>query len=186
MNIPAAITQHPRSVALIVAFVAATAGGVATPHVLYGDAPSEPSKVTKTDTDVPVVAGTLQKGTPDYKTILPAGHSIKDYGGWTRVSPPKRDPVYAYVDHIGAIPINVSQQPIPKDFGDDPDSQVHDLAQGYGASNVIKVGSTTVYIGTSAKGPQSVIFIKSGLLVLIKASAAVSDKQWQEYIQSLS
>ena len=186
MNIPTAITQHPRSVILIASCLAAIAGGIATPHLLYGTAPSGASDTAKTDTDVPVVAGTLQKGTPDYKTILPAGHSIKDYGGWTRVSPPKRDPVYAYVDHIGAIPINVSQQPIPKDFGDDPDSQVHDLAQGYGASNVIKVGSTTVYIGTSAKGPQSVIFIKSGLLVLIKASAAVSDKQWQEYIQSLS
>jgi len=185
MNIPSAITQHPRSVALIVACTAAIAGGVATPYVLYGSANSRPSDAAQADTDVPVVAGTLQKGTPDYKTILPAGHSIEDYGGWTRVSPPKRDPVYAYVDHIGSIPINVSQQPIPKDFGDDPDSQVQDLAEGYGASTVIKTGSTTVYIGTSAKGPQSVIFIKDGLLVLIKASAVVPDQQWQQYIQSL-
>lgn len=185
MNIPASIRQHPRSVAIVVACVAAVGGGVATPYVLYGNTTTTPTSKSQTDTEVPVVAGTLQKGTPDYKTILPAGHSIQDYGGWTRVSPPKRDPVYAYVDHIGTVPVNVSQQPIPKDFGDDPDSQVHDLAEGYGASNVIKAGSTTVYIGTSAKGPQSVIFIKDGLLVLIKASAAVPDQRWQEYIQSL-
>lgn len=187
MKVPAVITEHPRSVTIIVACFVAVAGGVATPYFLYGISPAAPSMHTyQSDADTPVVTGTLQKGTPNYKTVLPAGRSIEDYGGWTRVSPPKRDPVYAYVDHIGAIPINVSQQPLPKDFIDDPDGQVHDLAEGYGATKVIKAGATTVYIGTSAKGPQSVIFTKNNLLILIKATAAIPDEQWQEYIQSLS
>lgn len=180
------LTNDPRRSALIAACIVAVAAGIATPYVLYGTPnTTHSSSSSQSATDTPVLTGTLQKGTPTYKTILPAGHTIQDYGGWTRVSPPKRDPVFAYVDHIGAIPIDVSQQPIPKDFGDDPNGQVHDLAQGYGATKVFKAGSTTVYSGVSAKGPQSIIFIKNDLLVLIKASAVIPDAMWQEYIQSL-
>jgi len=117
--------------------------------------------------------------------VLPAGKSIEDFGGWTRVSPPKRDPVFAFVDRIGGIPINVSEQRLPTDFKDDPDDQLRDLALAFGASKSIDAAGTIVYIGTSAKGPQSVIFRKGDLLVLIKASAAVPDDEWKKYIKSL-
>jgi hypothetical protein len=132
------------------------------------------------------VNGQLQKGTPEYDTVLPAGKSIQDYGGWTRVSPPNRDPVFAYTDKIGAIPINVSQQPLPKDFADQPEQQVQQFAAGYAANKKLNVDGATAFIGTSAKGPQSVIIVKDKLLILIKASAAIPDQQWEEYIQSLS
>src|SRR4051812_26486041 len=50
----------------------------------------------------------------EYQTILPEGKSISDFGGWTRVSPPKTDPVYAYTDEINSTSINVSEQPLPQ------------------------------------------------------------------------
>lgn len=187
MTLRTELQRNRRAVTIVTACLIAAGSGVIMSYQLYGTMPiPKPSNTAQSDTDTPTIAGTLQKGTPTYKTILPAGHTIADFGGWTRVSPPKRDPVYAYADHIGAIPIIVSEQPIPKDWRDGPDGEVRSLADTYGASKTLKAGSTTVYSGVSAKGPQSIIFIKNGLLVLIKASAAVPDGQWQEYIQSLS
>ncbi|MDQ5931978.1 MAG: hypothetical protein QG649_63 [Patescibacteria group bacterium] len=162
--------------------------GAATPLIFGRDA-SQSAVSTKDadqgEPDQPVVAGELKKGTPQFETLIPEDSKIEDYGGWTRVSPPNRDPVFAYVDRIGSTPINVSQQQLPQDFKSEPDDQVKDLALGYGASKTLSVDKTTVYVGTSAKGPQSVIFRKGDLLVLIKASAAVADDAWITYIRSL-
>jgi hypothetical protein len=130
-------------------------------------------------------AGSLQRGTPDYPTILPANKTIEQLGGWTRVSPPDRNPVFAYVDKIGNIQINVSQQPLPAGFEVESDGQIEQLAAGYKANEKITVGTTSVHIGTSVKGPQSVIFSKDKLLVLIKSSAKVSNNDWAGYVNSL-
>lgn len=129
--------------------------------------------------------GTLSKGSPTFDTILPGDKSIKQLGGWTRVSPPDRDPVFAYADKIDNIPIIVSQQELPKDFDDDTAAQMSNLASNYYANRSVQAGDTKVYIGTSAKGPQSVIFTKSHLLVLIKAQASVPDDAWKTYVSSL-
>lgn len=129
--------------------------------------------------------GDLTKGTPEYKTYLPAGKTIENFGGWTRVSPPDRNPVYAYSDTLFSTPINVSQQPLPKEFQPDIATQVAELAKGYHADHFISVKDTKVYIGTSAKGPQSVIFVKGETLVLIKSSAKLTDDQWTSYVDSL-
>jgi len=170
---------------ILLACIIAAALGVMTPLRLLPNASGAPQLAQQPTDDQPVV-GNLQKGTPDYDTVLPQGKSIEQYGGWTRVSPPNRDPVYAYVDTIGSTPINVSQQPLPKDFEGEPDDQVRDLALGYGADRTIQSAGLTIYLGQSAKGPQSIIFRKGDLLILIKASATVPDSEWQEYIQSLS
>lgn len=127
----------------------------------------------------------LVKSTPKFKTIIPAGKNIKDLGGWTRVSPADSDPVFAYVDKIGNISINVSQQPLPTDFETDTDSQLEQLAQSFKASEKISVGAYTIHIGTSAEGPQSVIFSKNGLLILIKSASKIDNNSWAQYINSL-
>ncbi len=143
----------------------------------------------KTDFTTSTAGGTtitqLDKGQPDYATILPEGKSITELGGWTRVSPPERNPVFAYVDVIEGTPATISEQPLPDAFKEDLENQILYLAQGYHADVKIDANGTTVYIGTSAKGPQSVIFTKNNLLVLIKASAKVSDDAWATYISSL-
>lgn len=144
------------------------------------------SQDTTQATDIPrSSAPQLTRGTPDYDTVLPAGKSIEQLGGWTRISPPDRNPVFAYVDKIGNSPINVSQQPLPKDMEADSAKGLEELAQNFKANQKITVGTTTVYIGTSAEGPQSVIFNKNDLLILIKSTVPVESNDWAEYINSL-
>jgi hypothetical protein len=122
---------------------------------------------------------------PGYATILPYGKSIVQLGGWVRVSPAGTDPVYAYADTIGNVPISVSEQPLPASFKSNSTNKVAELAKGYNATATITIGDTTVYIGTSAKGPQSVIFTKSNLLVLIKSEKQIENAAWSTYAASL-
>lgn len=124
--------------------------------------------------------------TPSISTLLPAGKSIQKLGGWNLVSPSGNDPVYAYVDSINGTAITVSQQALPQSFHDDTDTKIAELAKAYNASNKITAGSTTVYIGTNAEGPQSVIFTKNQLLIMIKSKGTIKESDWTTYIQSLS
>lgn len=127
----------------------------------------------------------LEKGTPDYQTLLPADKSIADLGGWTRVSPPSSTPVFAYIDKINDAQINVSQQPLPDEFKTDTAQQVEQMAEASNATEKITVGDIIVHIGTSSEGPQSVIFSKNNLLVLIKSDVSIENDQWANYINNL-
>jgi hypothetical protein len=145
----------------------------------------KPSMQDAVDGKTPFSTALLPKGTPDYKTILPKGKTIEDFGGWTRVSPSSAAPVYAYLDTLGASPIRVSEQPLPEGFSDDTEEQVRALAEDLNAKEVISVRDTTVYVGTSSKGPQSIVFTKNNLLILIRSSVVIDNKLWAEYIDSL-
>lgn len=124
--------------------------------------------------------------TPSISTVLPKGKSIQSLGGWNLVSPAGNDPVYAYVDSINGVAITVSQQTLPKSLQQDTDAKVAELAKAYSATNKIAAGEVSVYIGTNAKGPQSVIFTKEGLLIMIKSKGTIKESDWATYIQSLS
>ena len=125
------------------------------------------------------------KGKPAYPTVTPDGKPIEQLGGWTRVSPPDKNPVFAYADTIGSKNINVSQQPIPDEFKPNVEEQVAYMAKGYLANEKLVIGDVTAYVGTSAKGPQSVILAKNDLLILMKSSVKISSKEWSDYINSL-
>lgn len=120
--------------------------------------------------------------TPSYQTILPAG---KTDITWQRVSPPDRDPVFAYSDMLENVKIAVSQQPIPDNFKPNVADSVANLAKSYAATDKVTAGDTQLYVGTSGQGPQSVIFTKNGLLVLIKSSGKIPDAAWARYVESL-
>lgn len=122
--------------------------------------------------------------TPDYQTILPAGKSASSVA-WQRVSPPDRDPVFAYSDTIDGVKIAVSQQPVPDTFKPNVSDNVANLAKSYAATDKVAADDTQLYVGTSGQGPQSVIFTKNGLLVLIKSSSKIPDASWARYVQSL-
>ncbi len=122
---------------------------------------------------------------PQFGTVLPNGKTADNLGGWTRISPPENDPVYAYTDSINKIPITVSQQPLPTSFKTNQEAQVAELAKKFNATAAINAGKTKAYVGTSAKGPQSVIFAKNNLLILIKSEQKIEDSAWAEYINSL-
>lgn len=123
--------------------------------------------------------------TPQYQTVLPSGKSIKDLGGWKKLTPPKGSPFYTYVDSINDVPVNVSQQQLPKAFQSNTNEKVAELAKGYNATSKLTVNGLTVYIGRSAKGPQSVIFTQDNLLVFIKSERKIANSSWKQYIASL-
>lgn len=133
----------------------------------------------------PKRSSTLERGTPPYDTILPAGKKIEELGGWTRISPPDRNPVYTYTDKINDIPINVSEQPLPESFKTETAEKIEAMAKDFNATGKITVGGTTIHIGASDGGPQSVIFSKNDLLILIKSSARLDNNQWAQYVNSL-
>lgn len=122
---------------------------------------------------------------PEFVATLPVGKSVDDLGGWGRVSPPDKEPVYAFVDAIGSVQVRVSQQPLPESFKEDLANSLANLAKQFAATKTIQVDESTVYIGTSEKGPQSVILSRKSLLVLIKSDKTVSDDQWAAYIAAL-
>ena len=122
---------------------------------------------------------------PAFATIEPINTSIESLGGWTRISPPENDPVFAYTDTINNVPITVSEQPLPESFKSDIPSGVANLANNFNATTKLNAKSTDFYIGTSATGPQSVIFVKNSVLVLIKSQKKIDDTSWSAYIESL-
>lgn len=132
-----------------------------------------------------IVVRPAQAKEPTYETVLPKDKSVRELGGWKRVSPPEKEPVFAYADTIDGIPITVSQQPLPQNFTANTDSQVAELAQKFNATNKLEAEGMTIYVGTSSKGPQSVIFTKNKLLILIKSDKKVSDTSWIAYAKSL-
>jgi hypothetical protein len=132
-----------------------------------------------------VPAAKLTQGNPDYKTLVPAGKDIKQLGGWTRVSPPDKNPVFAYTDMIGSTRISVSEQPLPKNFKNDTAVQIDELAKGFNANEKITASGTTIHLGTSANGAQSVILTKNNLLILIKSVSPITSNEWVKYVTSL-
>lgn len=123
---------------------------------------------------------------PSFQTVLPSGLSITSLGGWHRVTPPGQDPVFAYSDTIDSVPVSVSEQPLPDAFKRDVPSAVADLAKQYNATVKLKADDTVVYVGTSAKGPQSTIFTKHNLLILIKSKSQIDNSSWTDYVSSLN
>lgn len=123
--------------------------------------------------------------TPTYKTITPADKTAGAVT-WKRVSPPNSDAVYAYSDKIDNVVIMVSQQPLPDAFKDDPDGKTGELAKGFGATTKIDADGTKVYLGASSEGPQSVIFAKNNLLILMKSQSKISNDGWTNYIKTLN
>ena len=128
---------------------------------------------------------TKSYASPEYATVLPNGKSANEFGGWRRVSPAKDTPVYAYADTIDGVQVSVSEQPLPAAFAGDPGDKVADLAEKFNATDKIDAGNTVIYVGTSAKGPQSAILTKNNLLVLIKSEKKISDSAWSAYAASL-
>lgn len=123
---------------------------------------------------------------PDYSTILPAGKTIQELGGWNAISRPNQEnPAYVYIDKIGQVQISVDEQPLPANFQNNTASKVAQVAQNFNAGEKITAGSMTIYIATSSSGQQSVIFSKDNLLVLIKSAGTVSTSQWAAYVNSL-
>ena len=122
---------------------------------------------------------------PNFSTLLPSGKTIEQLGGWQKLTTPNSDVFYVYVDEVSGVSVNVSQQQLPGKFKGDLTNKMTEMARAYNASVKLNADGTTVYVGTSAKGPQSVLFAKNEVLVLIKSWATIEDGDWITYINSL-
>jgi len=141
--------------------------------------------VSNSETQSSTKVSDIGQANPKFSTILPAGKTISSLGGWTLISPSDTAPVYTYTDQVTGIGVNVSEQELPDNFKEDTDQKIENLALSFNASQKISVNELVVYIGTSTNGPQSIIFCKNDLLILIKSDAAISNDQWVSYINSL-
>ena len=134
---------------------------------------------------IAIRAGSNRATSPDFPAVLPMGKSIGDLGGWQRFNPPNSDPVFTYSDTIGKVPISVTEQALPKSLQPDLATKVAELAKGYNANTVVEAADVKVYIGTSNKGPQSVIFVRHNVLVMIKSQSKIPNANWEHYATSL-
>ena len=126
--------------------------------------------------------------TPQYKALEALSSKYKDLAGddrWKKLTPPSGAAVYIYNDTIDGVAINVSQQHLPDSFKKDTESKIADLAKKYNASTALVTDDVNAFIGTSAKGPQSVIFSKGEALVLIKSESVISNQLWTQYLETL-
>ncbi len=130
-------------------------------------------------------AGVLSESAqePSFKTVLPDGSKEQTTSGKILYDPEKK--VASYTDKIGSIDITVSQQPLPDKFISNTDDQVEKLAESFNAKEVVRASDPRAYIGTSAQGPQSVIFHKQSLLVFIFSNQTIEKAAWSEYIEKL-
>jgi len=168
------LKKHPRIVASV---LIVTAVGALALSLSIGQQGLNPS-YDGTYKDTVVV--------PDYQTILPVDKSIEQLGGWKRVGPPKGEAIFAFSDKVDNVRIDVTEQPLPESFKSGTASKVSDLALGYAANTKLTSDDTTIYVGTSIKGKQSVILTKYNLLILIKSQNRIDDDSWKDYIRKLN
>lgn len=128
----------------------------------------------------------IGNNTPNFKPLLPKDKTIQQLGGWQKKTPPNGgDPYFGFTDDLDGVTINVSQQRLPAKFRINTSQNLIELARSYNANTKLDVDGTAVYIGTNAKGPQSVIFVEDDVLFLIKSWATIDNGAWVAYIQSL-
>jgi hypothetical protein len=139
------------------------------------------SRQSKDDGSKGVLSTQDQK--PDFTTLLPEGKESNTVSGDVAYDALRK--VTSYTDTIMGQNVTVSQQPLPEDFKDNPDEKVKKLAEGFSATDLISTSSPKAYLGTSIKGPQTVIFTKNGLLIFILSTGKIDKHDWAEYITKL-
>lgn len=118
----------------------------------------------------------------DFPYSLPKGNT-ENLEGNVRYDAERK--VVNFKDSIGGVEITISQQPLPEGLKEDTESKVKKLAADFSATKEITTANPTAYLGTSEKGPQTVIFSKKDLLVFIQSTKNIDEHDWAEYITSL-
>lgn len=118
----------------------------------------------------------------DFAYSLPKGDT-KGIDGEVRYDAERK--VVNFRDSIGGVEITISQQPLPEGLKEDTENKVKKLAADFSATKELTTANPTAYLGTSVKGPQTVIFSKKDLLVFIQSAKTIDDHDWAEYITNL-
>lgn len=120
--------------------------------------------------------------TPAYPMKTPGGVAIDELGGWKPVCPPDSTPTYAFTDKLKAASLVVTQQKLPADFLASPTTRIQEIAKNYDTK--LPTVNMLAYLGTNARGPQSIIATDYRLLILVQSTATVDDDDWVKYLDS--
>lgn len=132
-----------------------------------------------------LVALLLRPPLTDFQVILPPDTSVEQIDSWEKLTSPNGDTYYTYADSIDDVVVKVSEQQLPKQLQANPTDSVTEIAKGYNATRTLDFDSGKLYIGVSENGPQSVIFYKKGVLILIMSQKTIQDASWIAYANSL-
>lgn len=130
----------------------------------------------------------LENKKPELKLLVPAGKTIDQLGGWSKISLSSGDIFYQFADSIDQITIKVGQQKLPESYKDNTESKLLELAKSISANEKVLAGSTEFYIFTSPDKThaQLITLVKNNLLISISSTAKVSNEAWINYINSLN
>jgi hypothetical protein len=125
------------------------------------------------------VIGATAAKIPDFDVVTPVNN------GNTPVTKFADKPGASYQDKVGSVNITVSEQTLPDNFKIDPDGEIAKLAKNAYYNEEIDYGTIKAYVGTSAKGPQTLIMHKGSLLIFITSEAKIEKDAWVKYIGTL-
>jgi hypothetical protein len=141
--------------------------------------------IAGTSVTAPKSGADLPREKPSFKILYPGTKNDETVGEIVKVSPDGSAAAYTYIDRIGDIQINITQQELPPNFKINQDGELAKLAESFQQRDIIQVDSVRVYHGSSSSGVQSLVFIKGNLLITVRASQKVSDDVWAAYISAL-
>lgn len=146
----------------------------------------QPTKTAQRSGQTSVLGAADVPQTPDFKTVLPAGKTIDQLGGWGRVSPANADPAFGYSDMLSGTHIVVSEQKLPDGFASDLNNQLARVVKQFGPiERLTTTDGAQVCIATAASGAQSVATSKDDLLILVRSPSKISDQLWSDYLYAL-
>lgn len=160
-----------------------TGGGLVITGVLVGSLVLfRKNTISSTDTSDSTGVLSEKNAKPEFAYTVPDGEE-KRIDGAVRYDAEKK--VVNYKDSIGGVPIVISQQPLPTGFKEGTQDKVKKLAEEFAATEELVTANPTAYLGTSAKGPQTVIFAKNNLLIFIQSTKEIDKADWAQYITAL-
>lgn len=182
------MSSHKRLIVGVGVGLAIAGTGLVVLRGGFGANPGDPTSDTQQGVSEDGASAALPKVTDfEFEVLTPKGKKAEELGA-VLVSPPNNPPVYAYLDDLTGATIKVSQQELPDSFKSDEANKLEELAASFQAQNVIEIDGKKVYHGYSDRGGgvQSLVLIRSGLLVLISADRKLSDDTWFSYITSMN
>lgn len=120
---------------------------------------------------------------PNFDYLLPNG-KVSDTTGNTG-SFNKESKTVSYADSIGGVKIVIHQTPLADELKNDTEAKVKEIAEKNAFSKTLATANPTAYLGTSARGQQTVMFSKKSLLVFIQSEEGIDEHDWAEYITNL-
>jgi len=158
------------------------AGSIATVLVVPGFMLLQRNNSTGNDAKGEAGVLSAKSTKPSFSYVLPGGKSESLAGG---IKFDSDKGVVSFRDSIGGVAITVSQQRLPEGLRTETADKVRRLAEDFSAKEVISTSNPTAYLGTSSKGPQTVVFYKNETLVFIQSAKQIDKHDWSEYITRL-